>query len=111
MIQWILRIFFLLFAVTLSLQFFPHPMSPPDFRWLAVAGTIAAVGFGLEALARRVDGRILAGALLGLSAGAVVGAFLWRVVPEGTLAGMDAALMRPALLLVALYFGASLGAR
>ena len=111
MMQWILRAFFLIFALTLAIQVFPPSLSPPDLRWLALAGTLAAIGLGLEALARRVEARILGGALLGISAGAAVGAFLWRLVPEGEVSGVGAGFLRPAMLLVALYFGASLGAR
>ena len=111
MMQWILRAFFLLFALVVSIQVFPPALSPPDLRFLAVAALIAGLGIGLEAMARQVEAQILAGTLLGLCAGAAVGAFLWKLIPEGEISGMSPAFVRPAVLLVALYFGASLGAR
>jgi uncharacterized protein YacL len=111
MMQWILRVFFLLFALVLSFQVFPPSLSPPDLRSLPIAALLAGLGIGLEALARRVEARVLAGTLLGLCAGAAVGAFLWKLVPEAEISGISPAFVRPAVLLVALYFGASLGAR
>src|SRR5262245_60597761 len=111
MMQWILRGFFLLFALVLSFQVFPPSLSPVDVRGLAVAALVAGLGIGLEALARRVEARVLAGTLLGLCAGAAVGAFLWKLIPEGEISGISPILVRPAVLLVTLYFGASLGAR
>jgi len=111
MMQWILRAFFLLFALVVSIQVFPPSLSPPDLRFLAVAALVAGVGLGLEAMARHVEARVLAGTLLGLCAGAAVGAFLWKLVPEGEISGVSPVILRPAVLLVALYFGAALGAR
>src|SRR5262245_50424623 len=89
MMQWILRGFFLLFALVLSFQVFPPSLSPVDVRGLAVAALVAGLGIGLEALARRVEARVLAGTLLGLCAGAAVGAFLWKLIPEGEISGIS----------------------
>ena len=110
MMHWLLRAFFIVFALALSIQLYPPNLSPLDLRCLAVAGVLAGAGLGLEALARKVEVRVLAGALLGLAGGATVGAALWRLVPDTGVAGAGADFLRPAALLICLYFGAALGA-
>src|SRR4030095_16331385 len=111
MMQWILRSFFTVFALVLSLQLFPVSPTTPDFRFLPVAGLLIAAGLGLEAAAPGVDGRILAGALVGLVAGAAAGAAFWRLVPDTGIPGAGSGFLRPAVLLLCLYLGGALGAR
>jgi uncharacterized protein YacL len=111
MMQWILRAFFTVFALVLSLQLFPLSPSTPDFRFLPVAALLIVAGLGLEAAARGVEVRILAGTLVGLVAGTAAGAAFWRLVPETGIPGAGSAFLRPAVLLLCLYLGGALGAR
>ena len=110
MMQWVLRTLFLLFALILSIQAFPWSPSSPDWRALALVALVVGAGLALEAAARKLEARVLAGTLLGLCAGAAVGAFLSRLLPAGGMLTVPSALLRPALFLIGLYLGASLGA-
>ncbi|HEV8377009.1 MAG TPA: PIN domain-containing protein, partial [Candidatus Polarisedimenticolia bacterium] len=111
MMQWILRVFFTVFALVLSLQLFPLSPSAPDFRFLPVAALLIAAGLALEAAARGVEVRVLTGALVGLVAGAAAGTAFWRLVPDAGVPGVGPEFLRPAILLVCLYLGGALGAR
>ncbi|HEV8334882.1 MAG TPA: PIN domain-containing protein [Candidatus Polarisedimenticolia bacterium] len=108
---WILRVLFILFAAVLSFQIFPPSGDSAGLRGPVLAAALAGTGLALEFLARRVEVRILAGAMLGLACGAGAGAFLWRVIPSSGLFGIPAEFLRAGNLLVALFLGAALGAR
>jgi len=108
---WILRTLFILFAAALSFQMFPLSLNPPELRGAALAAVLSAAGLLLEFLGRRVEVRVLSGAMVGLACGAGAGAFLWRVVPAGGVLGLPAEFLRTGQLLVWLYLGAVLGAR
>jgi len=108
---WILRTLFILFAAALSFQMFPLSLDPPELRGAALAAVLAAAGLLLEFLGRRVDVRVLAGAMAGLACGAGAGALLWRVVPADGVLNLPAEFLRTGQLLVWLYLGAVLGAR
>ena len=110
MMTWVLRLLFVVFAVALSFQIFPPSLNPVDLRGAGVAALVTALGWGLEALGRRVELRALLGAVAGLAGGAGIGAVLWRIVPAGGIFGIPAELLRPAELLICLYFGTALGA-
>jgi len=108
---WTLRVLLAAFAFSLSFQVHPPSLDPVDLRGFWLGAALTAIGLGLEALGRRLEIRVLAGALVGLACGAGAGAVIWWVVPGGGFRGVPADFLRAAELLACLYAGTSLGAR